>query len=131
MIAPNSLKIIINKGKKKEKFLFFLSLDQIFKITILFLVTFYVSKKLIGEFYALIVGFGVIAFYAVLCFDLPDHLSMSEHIKLAFNFYTKQPKNYLYYKEVNVQEKEEEIEYEFVQEERIQPVQKEKRKKSK
>lgn len=47
MIAPNSLKIIINKGKKKEKFLFFLSLDQIFKITILFLVTFYVSKKLI------------------------------------------------------------------------------------
>ena len=102
MIAPNSLKIIINKGKKKEKFLFFLSLDQIFKITILFLVTFYVSKKLIGEFYALIVGFGVIAFYAVLCFDLPDHLSMSEHIKLAFNFYTKQPKNYLYYKEVKI-----------------------------
>lgn len=25
MIAPNSLKIIITKGKKKEKFLFFLS----------------------------------------------------------------------------------------------------------
>ena len=129
MIAPNSLKIIINKGKKKEKFIFFLSIDQVFKITIIFLATFYISKKLIGEFYALMIGFGAMAFYAVLCFELPDHLSMLEHIKLFFNFLTNQPKNYLYYKEINVEKEEEEIEYEFIQEERIQPVEKEKRKK--
>lgn len=131
MIAPNSLKIIINKGKKKEKFIFFLSIDQVFKITIIFLATFYISKKLIGEFYALMIGFGAMAFYAVLCFELPDHLSMLEHIKLFFNFLTNQPKNYLYYKEINVEKEEEEIEYEFIQEERIQPIEKEKRKKIK
>ena len=111
MIAPNSLKIIINKGKKKEKFIFFLSIDQVFKITIIFLATFYISKKLIGEFYALMIGFGAMAFYAVLCFELPDHLSMLEHIKLFFNFLTNQPKNYLYYNEINVEKEEEEIEY--------------------
>ena len=131
MIAPNSLKIIINKGKKKEKFIFFLSIDQVFKITIIFLATFYISKQLIGEFYALMIGFGAMTFYAVLCFELPDHLSMLEHINLFFNFLTNQPKNYLYYKEINVEKEEEEIEYEFIQEERIQPIEKEKRKKSK
>ncbi|RGH99734.1 hypothetical protein DW704_11135 [Coprobacillus sp. AM26-5AC] len=131
MIAPNSLKIIINKGKKKEKFIFFLSIDQVFKITIIFIATFYISKKLIGEFYALMIGFGSMAFYAVLCFELPDHLSMMEHIKLFFNFLTNQPKNYLYYKEINIEKEEEEIEYEYIQEERVQPIKKEKRKKSK
>ena len=75
------------------------------------------------------IGFGAMAFYAALCFELPDHLSMLEHIKLFFNFLTNQPKNYLYYKEINVEKEEEEIEYEFIQEERIQPVEKEKRKK--
>ena len=122
MIAPNSLKIIINKGKKKEKFIFFLSIDQVFIIAIIFIATFYISKKLIGEFYALMIGFGSMAFYAVLCFELPDHLSMMEHIKLFFNFLTNQPKNYLYYKEINIEKEEEEIEYEYIQEERVQPI---------
>ena len=131
MIAPNSLKIIINKGKRKEKFIFFLSIDQVFIIAIIFIATFYISKKLIGEFYALMIGFGSMAFYAVLCFELPDHLSLMEHIKLFFNFLRNQPKNYLYYKEINIEKEEEEIEYEYIQEERIQPIKKEKRKKSK
>ena len=56
---------------------------------------------------------------------------MMEHIKLFFNFLTNQPKNYLYYKEINIEKEEEEIEYEYIQEERVQPIKKEKRKKSK
>ena len=55
---------------------------------------------------------------------------MMEHIKLFFNFLTNQPKNYLYYKEINIEKEEEEIEYEYIQEERVQPIKKEKRKKS-
>lgn len=45
MIAPNSLKIIINKGKRKEKFIFFLSIDQVFIIAIIFIALFIYQKS--------------------------------------------------------------------------------------
>lgn len=128
MIAPDSLKIIINKGKKEEKFIGFLSLNQIIKMLLLFIIAFNIGKNLLGELEGLVLSVGVVCLFAVMCLDLPDHLNLYEHLKMAVYFYTKQPKNYLYYKEINKPEKEEVVKHEFVQEERIKPVQKTKTK---
>lgn len=129
MIAPNSLKIIINKGKKKAKFFLFFSLDQMLKMAIIAIAFYYISKLFMGELYGMMIAIGSAVFYGVLCMELQDHKSMLEHIKLAFNFYTKQTMNFLYYKEVNLAKKEEKIEHDFVEEERFKPIQKNRRRK--
>lgn len=131
MIAPDSLKIIINKGKKKAKFFLFFSLDQILIMTFIAIIVYYISNLFMRELYGMMTAIGSVVFYGVLCMELQDHMSLLEHIKLAFNFYTKQKMNFFYYKEIDLDIEEEKIENEFIEEERIRPIPKNKRRKTK
>lgn len=131
MIAPDSLKIIINKGKKKAKFFLFFSLDQILIMTFIAIIVYYISNLFMCELYGMMTAIGSVVFYGVLCMELQDHMSLLEHIKLAFNFYTKQTMNFFYYKEIDLDIEEEKIENEFIEEERIRPIPKNKRRKTK
>lgn len=95
----NDYKIILNKGKTKPKIFFFLTLNQAILCLILGIVTYKLFALFMSELFSLILGIGVCIAIAALFIEIPaDHLSVLEHLKIAYQYYFKESHQYYYYR---------------------------------
>ncbi|MBM6840116.1 PrgI family protein [[Clostridium] spiroforme] len=99
MRTLNDYKIILNKGKTKPKIFFFLTLNQAMICLILGIITYKLFAIFMSELFSLILGIGVCIAIAALFIEIPaDHLSVLEHLKIAYQYYFKETHQYYYYR---------------------------------
>lgn len=99
MRSLNDYKIIINKGKTKEKVFLFLSAKEFIIMTFAGIGVDRLCSLFASELFALIIAVGVAFVIALMCFEIPaDHLSVYQHLILAYNYYFKTIKNYYYFR---------------------------------
>ena len=107
MRSMNDYKIIINKGKTKQKLFLFLSLNE-FAISLFFgLVIYKLCGYFLSELFSLLIGFGSAIAIASLFVEIPsDHLSVLDHIKLMYQYYFVKPHKFFYYRHSKMKKKE-------------------------
>lgn len=99
MRSLNDYKIIINKGKTKEKVFLFLSAKEFIFMIFAGIGVDRLCSLFASELFALIIAVGVAFVIALMCFEIPaDHLSVYQHLILAYNYYFKTTKNYYYFR---------------------------------
>ena len=121
MVDRNDYKIIINKGKTKEKFFLFLTVDEMGFCLFIGVLSFKFFGMFMSELYSLLIAVVLSASIASLFIEIPvSHLSVLHHLKLACKYYFTLPNQYYYYrdksKEENINKEEENSD--FYQEER-------------
>lgn len=109
-------KIIISKGKTKQKMLLFLSLGEFAIVLAFAIATFKLTGFFLSELFALVMAVGVGVSVSALFIEIPiDHLSVLDHIKLAYQYYVNKPHSFYFYRE-KIKESEEIDKDEFTQE---------------
>ena len=121
MVDRNDYKIIINKGKTKEKFFLFLTVGEMEFCLFIGVLSFKFFGMFMSELYSLLIAVVLSASIASLFIEIPvSHLSVLHHLKLACKYYFTLPNQYYYYrdksKEENINKEEENSD--FYQEER-------------
>ena len=121
MVDRNDYKIIINKGKTKEKFFLFLTVGEMGFWLFIGVLSFKFFGMFMSELYSLLIAVVLSASIASLFIEIPvSHLSVLHHLKLACKYYFTLPNQYYYYrdksKEENINKEEENSD--FYQEER-------------
>ena len=121
MVDRNDYKIIINKGKTKEKFFLFLTVGEMGFCLFIGVLSFKFFGMFMSELYSLLIAVVLSASIASLFIEIPvSHLSVLHHLKLACKYYFTLPNQYYYYrdksKEKNINKEEENSD--FYQEER-------------
>ena len=121
MVDRNDYKIIINKGKTKEKFFLFLTVGEMGFCLFIGVLSFKFFGMFMSELYSLLIAVVLSASIASLFIEIPvSHLSVLHHLKLACKYYFTLPNQYYYYrdknKEGNINKEEENSD--FYQEER-------------
>ena len=121
MVDRNDYKIIINKGKTKEKFFLFLTVGEMGFCLFIGVVSFKFFGMFMSELYSLLIAVVLSASIASLFIEIPvSHLSVLHHLKLACKYYFTLPNQYYYYRDKNKEENinKEEENSDFYQEER-------------
>ena len=121
MVDRNDYKIIINKGKTKEKFFLFLTVGEMGFCLFIGVLSFKFFGMFMSELYSLLIAVVLSASIASLFIEIPvSHLSVLHHLKLECKYYFTLPNQYYYYrdksKEENINKEEENSD--FYQEER-------------
>ena len=112
MVDRNDYKIIINKGKTKEKFFLFLTVGEMGFCLFIGVLSFKFFGMFMSELYSLLIAVVLSASIASLFIEIPvSHLSVLHHLKLACKYYFTLPNQYYYYrdksKEENINKEEE------------------------
>ena len=121
MVDRNDYKIIINKGKTKEKFFLFLTVGEMGFCLFIGVLSFKFFGMFMSELYSLLIAVVLSASIASLFIEIPvSHLSVLHHLKLACKYYFTLPNHYYYYRDKNKEENinKEEENSDFYQEER-------------
>ena len=121
MVDRNDYKIIINKGKTKEKFFLFLTVGEMGFCLFIGGLSFKFFGMFMSELYSLLIAVVLSASIASLFIEIPvSHLSVLHHLKLACKYYFTLPNQYYYYRDKNKEENinKEEENSDFYQEER-------------
>ena len=121
MVDRNDYKIIINKGKTKEKFFLFLTVGEMGFCLFIGILSFKFFGMFMSELYSLLIAVVLSASIASLFIEIPvSHLSVLHHLKLACKYYFTLPNQYYYYRDKNKEENinKEEENSDFYQEER-------------
>ena len=121
MVDRNDYKIIINKGKTKEKFFLFLTVGEMGFCLFIGVLSFKFFGMFMSELYSLLIAVVLSAYIASLFIEIPvSHLSVLHHLKLACKYYFTLPNQYYYYRDKNKEENinKEEENSDFYQEER-------------
>ena len=121
MVDRNDYKIIINKGKTKEKFFLFLTVGEMGFCLFIGVLSFKFFGMFMSELYSLLIAVVLSASIASLFIEIPvSHLSFLHHLKLACKYYFTLPNQYYYYRDKNKEENinKEEENSDFYQEER-------------
>ena len=121
MVDRNDYKIIINKGKTKEKFFLFLTVGELGFCLFIGVLSFKFFGMFMSELYSLLIAVVLSASIASLFIEIPvSHLSVLHHLKLACKYYFTLPNQYYYYRDKNKEENinKEEENSDFYQEER-------------
>ena len=121
MVDRNDYKIIINKGKTKEKFFLFLTVGEMGFCLFIGVLSFKFFGMFMSELYSLLIAVVLSASIASLFIEIPvSHLSVLHHLKLACKYYFTLPNQYYYYRDKNKEENinNEEENSDFYQEER-------------
>ena len=121
MVDRNDYKIIINKGKTKEKFFLFLTVGEMGFCLFIGVLSFKFFGMFMSELYSLLIAVVLSASIATLFIEIPvSHLSVLHHLKLACKYYFTLPNQYYYYRDKNKEENinKEEENSDFYQEER-------------
>jgi len=121
MVDRNDYKIIINKGKTKEKFFLFLTVSEMGFCLFIGVLSFKFFGMFMSELYSLLIAVVLSASIASLFIEIPvSHLSVLHHLKLACKYYFTLPNQYYYYRDKNKEENinKEEENSDFYQEER-------------
>ena len=119
MVDRNDYKIIINKGKTKEKFFLFLTVGEMGFCLFIGVLSFKFFGMFMSELYSLLIAVVLSASIASLFIEIPvSHLSVLHHLKLACKYYFTLPNQYYCdkNKEENINKEEENSD--FYQEER-------------
>ena len=92
----NKTTIIVDKESVKPNLIWkFSGLDCVFMVAG-YLVVYYPVKFFFNDFIGLIMGVAMFALVGVLLVEMPDHLSIIQHIQMWYNYRYKQPKEYFY-----------------------------------
>lgn len=121
MVDRNDYKIIINKGKTKEKLFLFLTVGEMGFCLFIGVLSFKFFGMFMSELYSLLIAVVLSASIASLFIEIPvSHLSVLHHLKLACKYYFTLPNQYYYYRDKNKEENinKEEENSDFYQEER-------------
>ena len=121
MVDRNDYKIIINKGKTKEKFFLFLTVGEMGFCLFIGVLSFKSFGTFMSELYSLLIAVVLSASIASLFIEIPvSHLSVLHHLKLACKYYFTLPNQYYYYRDKSKEEhiNKEEQNSDFYQEER-------------
>ena len=121
MVDRNDYKIIINKGKTKEKFFLFLTVGEMGFCLFIGVLSFKFFGMFMSELYSLLIAVVLSASIASLFIEIPvSHLSVLHRLKLACKYYFTLPNQYYYYRDKNKEENinKEEENSDFYQEER-------------
>lgn len=121
MVDRNDYKIIINKGKTKEKFFLFLTVGEMGFCLFIGVLSFKFFGMFMSELYSLLIAVVLSASIASLFIEIPvSHLSVLHHLKLVCKYYFTLPNQYYYYRDKNKEENinKEEENSDFYQEER-------------
>lgn len=90
------LYIIVERASVKSLMFWKFSGGDIVIMGIGFLVFFALGRLLFGEAIGLVFGLSVFIIIGFLLVEMPNHLSILEHIKKCYRYYFKIPKNYYY-----------------------------------
>ena len=105
MVDRNDYKIIINKGKTKEKFFLFLTVGEMGFCLFIGVLSFKFFGMFMSELYSLLIAVVLSASIASLFIEIPvSHLSVLHHLKLACKYYFTLPNQYYYYRDKNKEE---------------------------
>lgn len=109
MWYSNRFSIIIDKESIKPIwFLGFSGLD-VFIMCGGFFIAYYPLKLIFNELVGVAVGIGVFVILGFLLIEMPDHLSIIQHIQMWYSYRFKEPREFFYIpkSEVNKSEKQE------------------------
>lgn len=92
----NKIYIIINKDSVKPILFWRFSGSDIVIMVIGFCVGFWPTKAFFGDMIGLLVGASVFIVFGFLLMEMPNHLSILDHIKMFYEYKYKTPHEYFY-----------------------------------
>lgn len=114
----NKLYIIVERASVKSLMFWKFSGGDVVIMGFGFLVFFAIGRGLFDELVGLVLGLGIFIIIGFLLVEMPNHLSILEHIKKCYRYYFKTPKAYYYIpkdvrttRSTNVDEEEEDPEW--------------------
>lgn len=113
----NKLYIIVERASVKSQLIWKFSGGDVVIMGIGFLIFFTLGRAIGNELIALVLGSAVFVIIGFLLVEMPNHLSILEHIKKCYRYYFKTPKSFFYIpeemkrKENDMDEEEEDSEW--------------------
>lgn len=101
----NKVQIILDKGKTKSKMFIFYDLTDVIYIIFAGFIGLAIGDR-ISPLYKLGLGLTLAGIVAFLRFQMNNMFSVYEYLKMAYKYYFKLPKKYVYYPNTQVIEKE-------------------------
>ena len=92
----NKLYIIIDKKSIKPMLVWKFSGKDLIWMVIAFTLGFFPCKFLANDLVAIIIGSGLFAITGFLLVEMPDHLSILQHLKMWYDYMYNEPKEYFY-----------------------------------
>lgn len=93
----NKVYIIVDKESVKPLFIWKFSGSDIVIMVIGFLIGFYGTKAFSEDIYGLIIGSGIAVSIGLMLLEMPDHLSIIQHLIKWYNYRYRQQKVYYYF----------------------------------
>ncbi|MDQ0361563.1 hypothetical protein [Breznakia pachnodae] len=94
----NNYKIIIDSGKSKQKIFIVFDLPEAAIVLAVFIASYYLlSEFILSPIMPFVIAIGIAFIIGFMFIEMPNHLSIWEHIKLVVNYFFKEPKAYYYY----------------------------------
>lgn len=94
----NKYKIIVDKARTEEKILMgFYSLKEMAIMLVAGFAGFQITKILLSDVYALVIGVGLFAVFGMLFFELSNHLNIWQCLKLLKKYYVDEKHSSYYY----------------------------------
>ena len=92
----NKLYIIIDKKSIKPMLFWKFSGKDLVWLVIAFTIGFFPCKVLANDLVAIVIGIGLFVITGFLLVEMPDHLSILEHLKMWYDYTYNKPKEYFY-----------------------------------
>lgn len=92
----NKLYIIIDKKSVKPLLIWKFSGKDITIMVMGFCFGFFPFKTLFGDLYGFVAGISLFCMLGFLLIEMPNHLSILQHIQMWYEYHYKKPKEYFY-----------------------------------
>lgn len=92
----NKVYIIIDKKNVKPQFIWKFSGGDIIIMGVGSLLGYFPTRAFLGELIALVIGIAIFVILGFLLIEMPNHLSILQHIQMWYNYNYSSPKEYFY-----------------------------------
>jgi len=92
----NKVYIIIDKKNVKPQFIWKFSGGDIIIMGVGSLLAYFPTRAFLGELIALVLGIAIFVILGFLLIEMPNHLSILQHIQMWYNYNYSSPKEYFY-----------------------------------
>lgn len=92
----NKVYIIIDKKNVKPQFIWKFSGGDIIIMGVGSLLGYFPIRAFLGELIALVIGIAIFVILGFLLIEMPNHLSILQHIQMWYNYNYSSPKEYFY-----------------------------------
>jgi len=103
----NKVYIIIDKKNVKPQFIWKFSGGDIIIMGVGSLLGYFPTRAFLGELIALVIGIAIFVILGFLLIEMPNHLSILQHIQMWYNYNYSSPKEYFYIPKSEMIKKEE------------------------